>query len=186
MTLLAVACALPAGCGQRTTWAPSRPLETAQADAKTATVEYWLAQPASATASWSDLTVLWDTCEDVARRWAFRIDRRDYRSGILSTEPMISRQVFEFWRRDGEKFDDAQEATLGTIRRTVFFQFSQRPDGTYEVAPKVVVERHATIEPKYRTDPDKVVEYWYALRRDRLMEERLAAMVRRQLSGEAR
>lgn len=180
-----VVCSLLAGCGQRIDRSPTATTRPAGADdPRTATVDYWLAQPAGAGVRAGELTVLWDACEDVARAWTFRIDRRDYRAGVLSTEPMVSRQVFEFWRRDGEKFPDAQEATLGTIRRTIFFQFSRGADGVYEVSPKVVVERHATVEPKYRDDPDMPVTYWYALRRDVLMEQRLAEDIRRRLSGE--
>ncbi len=164
---------------------PSATQPATTIELKRATVDYWLAQPAAARVTGRDFNVLWDTCEQVARRWFFKIDRRDYRARILSTEPVISKQFFELWRKDAGTADDVKEASLGTVRRTIFFEFSQDRDGAYTVTPKVVVERQLRVDPKYHLDPQQVMLYWYALRRDRVMEQNLAQAVREAMVAKA-
>jgi hypothetical protein len=151
-------------------------------DPKLATPTYWLTQPAASELTLSDFKKLWDTCEAVSYDYLFKISRRDFRSGILTTEPMLSKQWFELWRKDGPKVKDVQEASLGGIRRTIYFQFTQNPDGSYTVAPKVLVERESKLERKYRTgESDEATTYWYALRRDSEMEIRIVAALREKL-----
>ncbi len=181
--------AMLAGCGGTTTDKPksimpttTRPVAT-DIDAQLATPKYWLDQPATSETSYQDFQKLWDSCESVAYGYLLKIERRDYRHGLMTTKPEISKQWFEFWRKDGPTNRDVEEASLGGIRRTVYFQFTQNLDGSYTVAPKVIVERESIIEAKYRTsdDPNQVTKYWYALRRDAQMEIRLVAAIREKL-----
>jgi hypothetical protein len=164
---------------------PSATQPATSIELKRATVDYWLAQPATARVEARDINLLWDTCERVARRYFFRIDRRDYRARVLSTEPVISKQFFELWRKDAGTAEDVKEASLGTVRRTIFFEFAQNKEGGYTVSPKVVVERQSRVDSKYHLDPQQITLYWYALRRDKVMEQNLAQSVREAMFAKA-
>ena len=190
-SVLAVMVAGPllAGCGGTTADKPktimpstTRPSAT-DIDPELASPTYWLKQPATSETSYKEFQKLWDSCEAVAYGYLLKIERRDYRHGLMTTKPEISKQWFEFWRKDGPTGRDVEEASLGGIRRTVYFQFTQNLDGSYTVAPKVIVEREAKIDPKYRTtdDTNQPTNYWYALRRDAQMEIRLVAAIREKL-----
>jgi hypothetical protein len=153
-------------------------------DPRTAEASYWLAQPATTEVTHASFQTLWDTCERVAKDHLFAISRRDFRGGLLTTEPMISKQWFEVWRKDSVRVSDVEENSLGGVRRSIHFQFTQNPDGSYTVAPKVVVERHSTVDAKYRTDEaeeDYVSNYWYATRRDPAYEVELGQAIRGRL-----
>ncbi len=162
-------------------------------DGKLTFSDYWWNQPAvaTATASAADFTRLWDACEAETRRRLFLVDREEYREGLLTTAPLISKQVFEPWRTDAVTWHDETEPTLGTIRRTVRFEIRRRPDDTFEMVPKVLVERFASAERRLTsihqyqsafsgprafadgpdlsgdaTAHDAVADYWYPLHRD--------------------
>ena len=176
---------LTAGCiGNR----PANPAATqpvTAVDPQLAEKEYWLAKPATAEVRGA-FEPLWEASEEAAHEFLFRIDRRDQRSGLLTTEPMISKQWWEFWRKDAGTFKDAKEATLANIRRTIFFQFRKEPDGTYAVTPKVLVEKESKVDPKYKQDIEGPSTYWYALRRDEVVEKRVADCIRKHLNKVAK
>jgi hypothetical protein len=154
---------------------------------------YWLNQPASVEVTGTDFDKLWAACEAVAHEYLFQIDQRDYRRGLLKTEPLASKQFFEIWRKDSSTFKDTEESSLGAIRRVIYFQFTRNLDNTYTVTPKVVVERRSSVDPKYYDEaatqgqslrPGQTLtpsRYWYALRRDTLLESRLADSIQRKL-----
>jgi hypothetical protein len=154
-------------------------------DPQLAEKEYWLARPAVAEVQ-GDFEPLWEASQQAAHDFLFRIDRRDQRSGLLTTEPMISKQWWELWRKDAGTFRDAQEATLSNIRRTIFFQFSKDGDNAYRVAPKVVVERESKVDPKYKEVIEGSDSYWYALRRDEVMEKKVASSIKKHLDRAAK
>jgi len=162
---------------------PADAPDVTKVDPKYAQPSYWYSQPPSVTVAYPDFQTLWDACEATARGWFFRIERRDYREGLLATEPTISKQFWEFWRKDAGTAFDNREATLGNIRRTIRFQFTREADGSYTVAPKVLVERYSMWDMKYYTDPTLPAQYWYALRRDTVMEGRLANAIRDRLKS---
>jgi hypothetical protein len=173
-------CALTGCIGKR----PKNPAATqpvTAVDPVLAEPEYWLKQPPTAEVSGGDFDRLWETCDAVAHEYLFAIDRRDYRGGLMTTAPMISKQFFELWRKDAGKASDVTEASIATIRRTIHFQFHKNPDGTYTVAPKILVERQAVLEPKYRLDPDLPGSYWYAVRRDTVLEGQVGESIRKTL-----
>ncbi len=163
---------------------PRNPAATQPAtavDPALAQASYWLSQPSAAEITNADFETLWKACEAVARDYLFPIDQRDYRQGLLKTAPVISKQWFELWRKDAGTGKDVGENSLSAIRRTIHFQFTRNLDGSYTVAPKVVVERQSRVEPKYMAQMQKTGIYWYALRRDTAMEVRLGAAIDRQL-----
>ena len=179
------------------------------ADPKLATPDYWWNQPPAARAADADFARLWDACQVETHARFMRVDREDYRLGLLTTIPLVSKQIFEPWRTDAVTVHDQAESTLGTIRRTVRFEIARRPDGTYEVVPKVLVERFASAErrltaisqyhqafsgPRAVADsPDltgdvtvengAAADYWYPLHRDAALEADLANSIARRLHG---
>jgi hypothetical protein len=143
--MLALLSALAAGCITR----PQNPAATQPAtvvDAATTQPSYWLDQPASASASASDFERLFVAAEDALRELQFRIDRIDYRAGLLTTRPMVSKQFFELWRADAQTWDDVTESSIATIRRTVRIDFTRTEDGFYHATPRVLIERQTLAE----------------------------------------
>jgi len=200
---LAIACMIAAtglwlsGCSSE----PLPPTEPRQLDPATAKADYWLAKPAAAIVYGEDYDQLWDACADVARADLYSLDRQDYRDGLLTTTPMISKQIWEFWRNDAGDSYDAMQDTLQTIRRTVRFEFD-RGSGGNTVTPKVLVERFAqpnnritstgeyrgyfatTDEPSSMRSPYSTSseDYWYAIGRDYAMEAELAKAIKAKLA----
>ena len=173
-------CALPGCIGKR----PANPAATqpvTAVDPALAEPSYWLAQPATAQVTGRDFTRMWETAEQVAHSYYFKIDLRDFRGGQLITQPLISKQIFEVWKKDAPMVRDVAEGTLDSIRRTVHFQFTQNEGGTYTMTPKVIVEKYSTVDAKYIESMQLPSSYWYALRRDTVLEEKLAESVRKRL-----
>jgi hypothetical protein len=165
--------------------------------AEQAQPSYWLAQPALSTASSADFDKLWNACAETARGYLFQLDREDYRSGVITTRPMVSKQFFEPWRRDAGTTYDIARDSMQTIRRTLRFEISRNDDGSYTARPKVVVEQFSLVEQRItsvsqsrliftgvnpspiqdteldRTSP-KQTQYWYAVGRDETMEKNVA------------
>lgn len=180
-------------------------------DPATTQPSYWLGQPAAATVTAGGFEPLWEACKDVAREHLFRLDRTDYRAGVLTTKPMVSGQFFEPWRRELKDADDVAESSTATIRRTVRFEIGRRDDGTFAMVPKVLVERQALAERRItsvvlyrgafgrkgetRAQPSGTREsdqgiilpakYWYPIGRDGKLEKALADAVERRLSRSA-
>jgi hypothetical protein len=145
---------------------------------------------------------LWDAAADEARARMFVIDRRDYRGGVLTTEPLLSAQFFEPWRRDALEAADVAESSLASIRRTIRYEFTRNDDGTFSLVPHVLVERYAATERRitnammYRAafrrttatgsrERDRGIElpqrYWYRTGNDPVLENSLAEALRRRL-----
>lgn len=193
---------LLAGCvGGRQLPVGDRPTDV---DPELAKASYWYAQPASERVMHDDFAQLWEAARRAARDSSYTIDRADYRGGVLTTDPLVSKQVFELWRGDVPLFqlDDHAESTLATVRRTVRFEFEELADGAFAVVPKVLVERYSFAERRVTSpvryheafgrprpigagefDDDYVLPetYWFADRRDAEMEAKLAARIRGEL-----
>ena len=173
---------ISAGCVGSHRVSPANPATTrpiTDVDPALAEKEYWLAKPAVVEVRGA-FDPLWEACEQTAHEYRFNIDRRDQRSGLLTTVPMITKQWWEFWRKDAGTFYDTEEATVANIRRTIFFQFKK--DGeSFSVSPKIVVEKESKVDPKYRQDIEGPDTYWYALRRDEVLEKKVASTIRERL-----
>jgi hypothetical protein len=168
------------GCINHRPATPAATQPVTAVDPALAEKEYWLARPAVVEVRGA-FDPLWEASEETARDFLFRIDRRDQRSGLLTTEPMISKQWWEFWRKDAGTFHDTQEATLANIRRTIFFQFKKDGDNAFSVTPKVLVEKESKVDAKYRQDIEGPNTYWFSLRRDEVLEKKVAETIRKRL-----
>jgi len=173
----------------------SIPLEQASPD-------YWFKKPAFAEVQSADFQKLWEACRSTLINDQFEIDREDYRLGVLTTQPMISKQFFEMWRSDAGTAHEIAQDSLQTIRRTVHVEFERGADGLFYARPKVVLEQSAHPERRITAQaqftqafvaigeqPNRTNEegesvpnrYWYALGRDDAMEKELANSVREKL-----
>ncbi len=185
--------------------APSRPAATQPAtavDARQADPAYWLEQPAVALVHSDDYDRLWDAAQWTARDYLFSIDRRDYRDGVLTTEPMVSRQFFEVWRKDVPAAGDLARSSLQTIRRSIRFTFTRQAGGGWSVTPKVLVEQFASAGRRLSyvgayqaitvpggtigsTEMDEGIylpaQYWFPIGRDYALERKLARTIRQRL-----
>jgi hypothetical protein len=164
-----------------------------------ATPQYWLNKPASQEVNSSDFDRLFAACQQIISDWLFTVDRTDYRAGLLTSKPLVSKQFFEVWRSDPPAVKDIARSSLQTIRRTIRFEISRQDDGTFAARPKVLVEelsqeeRRLTAVSQYGSAfnfPDPVIildrdsnktiapQYWFAIGRDADMERDLADEVR--------
>jgi len=172
---------------------------------ETAEVTYWFNRPAAATVESDDFMPLWRACRRATLACSFTIDRVDFRSGVMTTMPLISKQFFELWRNDVVTPYDLAESSLDTVRRTVRLEVRRRDDGRYEAVPKVVKERFSLAERRItsvarfaetftaeRTEGNQNREryggdlpdtYWYATGRDYALERHLARAIRDDLGG---
>lgn len=184
---------------------PSNPAATRPAtdiSPAQATAGYWLDQPGVISVTAMNYDALWNAAEQAARDDLFVIDRHDYREGVLTTNPVTSRQFFEFWRDDALTPYDVARSSLQTIRRSIRFTFLRDSGGRWTVTPKVLVEQYSTVGRRviyadtYQsfTDPggqygsiesDQGVnlptQYWFAIGRDHVMEKKLAQQIQRLL-----
>jgi hypothetical protein len=182
-----------------------QPKPTTRPSLATTQPDYWLSQPPAATVSSRDFDRLWHATEVAARDHGFVIDREDYRSGVLTTEPLTSKQWFEVWRNDVQTAEDLVDSSLATYRRTLTFQFEKKSDGTYEVSPTILIERYAQSERPITAsvylgrvfsgrrrhirqgsaEADRGIRlpshYWYPTGRDTVVERDVAKSIERQV-----
>lgn len=163
-------------------------------DPQTTLPSYWWKQQAYSKVYGDNFEALWGGAERAVRNRLFTLDRQDYRDGVLTTAPMVSKQNWEFWRRDVVDKQSLDESSLATVRRTVRFEIIKRSDGGYVVEPRVLVERlslngkritavvnyteafAAQPAPKYASPGEATAptSYWYAIGRDTALEKELA------------
>ncbi|HEY2585223.1 MAG TPA: hypothetical protein VGI81_05615 [Tepidisphaeraceae bacterium] len=177
-------------------------------DPNTAKPAYWLDQPAVAHVKAADFGALWDACRLAAEADGFVIDRRDYRAGLLTTQPLLSKQFYEFWRGDVRSAHDLAQSSLGMMRRTARFSIERLPDGTYQATPTVLVERDELLQRRItsvdqyqnafavqqmdvvreseKSGADVAAEYWYPVGRDKALEHQLADAVHDRLPASVR
>jgi hypothetical protein len=169
-------------------------------DPKSVQLAYWFDKPAVTEVTSADFDRLWNACRDSLIADGFLIDRTDYRDGVMTTVPLVSKQFYEVWRSDVVTLHDLAQSSLGTMRRTVRIDIRRLPDGQFRASPKVVVDRFSLLAKRitsvaqYRSvfalttsdlrlsteedGPNVVAQYWYPTARDFSLEKDLAAAVR--------
>jgi hypothetical protein len=189
---------------------PQNPAATQPAtvtDVATTQPSYWFDQPGTEAVVSTNLDALVAASEAAIRRFGFKVDRVDYRAALVTSQPLISSQFFEFWRNDVSSLEDSAEASARTTRRTIRMQINRTGEARFELVPKVLVERQTIAEqritsvalyhgaftrpnPQQRqrgskeTDEGIVIpsRYWYAQGRDPALEKKLADAVQAELS----
>ncbi len=165
--------------------------------------EYWLSQPARASVTGPSFDGLWNAADEVSRTLLFKIDRQDRRNGLLTTQPAVSAQWFEPWRRELQTQKDLADSSIATIRRTIRYEFSRQGD-EFVVTPKVLVERLAVAERRVsgalsrtyfrrdrslnaygtRESDEGIIladSYWYPIGRDWALEQHLTDLIKKEL-----
>lgn len=85
---------------------------------------------------------VWEAVQDTLRRHRFQLDRVDRRARSITTMPLTSQHIFEFWRHDVDTGPDLWESTLNPIRRWVEVTVARADDKTWmELAVVVHKER---------------------------------------------
>lgn len=79
----------------------------------------------------ADADRLWDAVCDTLREHRYRLDRVDRNSGVVTTLPVISAHVLEFWRKDVATRRDLWESTLNPIRRWAEVTVAAAGDDTW-------------------------------------------------------
>jgi hypothetical protein len=103
-------------------------------------------QPSNVGVAGEDFDRLWQASDAVARSLLFRPGLQDRRGGVYQTEPMLSAQWFEPWRRELRTADAHVQSSVATIRRTLTVKIDRQPDGTFLAKPEVVIERYSLSE----------------------------------------
>jgi hypothetical protein len=187
---------------------PSATQPATETDLATTQPYYWFAKPPAAQVHARDFETIWTVCKQTARDYLFTLERTDFRSGVITTAPLISKQWFEPWRPDTGTVEGAFANSLGAIRRSLRFEITRNPDESYTIIPKVLIEResilerHVTDVSQYRyafsgpatkipareavtlepdTYPDVPIKYWYPTGRDTNMEIDVAQHLRKAL-----
>lgn len=160
-------------------------------------------KPAVTHVTWHDFDALWNACRDAGRARGFLIDRTDYRDGVLTTLPLVSKAAYEVWKSDVVDGHSLAQSTLNTIRRTIRFDIKPVAGGSFEATPRVLVEQFSMISRRItsvaqyrdvfsidRVDVTRASEqygeqtpayYWYPIARDYALERQLAASIRQRL-----
>jgi hypothetical protein len=186
---------------------PQNPAATQPAtvrDPATTQPGYWYDKPAVASIESNDFDLLVQRIERTLRDYCFKIDRVDYRLGLITTEPMVAAQFFEPWRRDNQSAEFVTRASLATYRRTAEVQITRGDNGVFVASPKVVIEKQTIVgqritsvvlykgafkpnpNPKDRPSGSKESDQgilipakdWYAVARDEKLEQKLAEEIR--------
>src|SRR5438270_2930186 len=89
-----------AGCIGRHPYDPAATQPVTVVDLATTQPDYYYNQPTVASVTSLQFQPLWDACLEACRRDGFDIDRQNYRLGLITTKPLISKQVLEPWKRD--------------------------------------------------------------------------------------
>lgn len=126
-----------AGCSHAT----RQPASQTALSAEAARPPDWFEQPGIVEVRSGDYERLFEHTQQVLRQRRFAIDRRDYRNGVITTLPLVSKQVWEFWRSDVVDTGGLTASSLATHRRSVRWEI--RPDhrSGFVATPKVVIER---------------------------------------------
>jgi hypothetical protein len=203
--LLLLGIALLGGCALRQPASSRAAAPATQPSPQTARPPYWLKKPAVARVEAKNFDALWRGCEEAARHFGFVLDRQDFRGGVITTQPLTSKQFWELWRNDVATFQDVANSSLATYRRTLRFDVEKTGAGGYVAEPRVVIERFSRTEQPitssvylrnaFRTqrhsrnwgtaETDRGVQlprqYWYATGRDYVLEKDVAREVSKQL-----
>ncbi len=190
---------LAAGCighsHPATTQPTTAPALATDIPPETALPSYWFAQDPVASVRSPGYSDLMQECDHVLRQRFFQIDRVDYRSGLLVSKPLVSKQLWEFWRNDVGSTQQTLASSFGTYSRTVQWRVTRDDKGGFVAVPRVVVERFSTKSRRvtslvdFRAAPGQSqslgglpqsnleevpADSWYAIGRDKALELALA------------
>lgn len=139
---MTVCLALLAGCAGERAALPSQEPSLADANLESSPAT----RPSDVEVHAATFDALWDAGDAVARSLLFKPELEDRRAGLYQTEPMLSAQWFEPWRRDVRTVGGVVQSSLATIRRTLSIQIDRDPSGGFVARPHVLIERYSLSE----------------------------------------
>jgi len=91
----------------------------------------------------ADYDRIWQQAQQLLAHLDFRIDRHDYRLGVLTTAAKQSAELLEPWRRDRTGLVHALENTINDQRYTIRISIATVPGKPkfYQISVQVLVER---------------------------------------------
>lgn len=95
--------------------------------------------------------VVWESAQQTLRKHRFRLDRVDRRAGIITTMPVTSQSLFEFWRHDVDTRRDLWESTLNPLRRWVEVRCTKDDAGETKLAVVVHKERFSSPDRQFNS-----------------------------------
>lgn len=84
---------------------------------------------------------IWQIAQKELKSRGFELDRVDLRSGIIETVPLVSRQWFEFWRRDVVDEKSLAQSSLHTVRRKVNVRLVAGDNDKIHIHCRVFIEK---------------------------------------------
>lgn len=95
---------------------------------------------------------LWEAALNTLRQHRFRLDRVDRRAGIITTRPLTSQHLFEFWRHDVDTWHDLWESTINPLRRKVEVTIEKADNGMWSsIAVAVYKERFSAPDRQFNS-----------------------------------
>ena len=159
--------------------------------------EYQSVQPLAVSEPSAEADRIWEAIAETLRQHRFPLDRVDRRAGVVTTMPVVSQHLLEFWRHDVDTRADLWESTLNPIRRWVEVSVGPGEDRSWQQLAVVVhKERLSSPDRQFNstgaayqyfgdslpstTGPARVTaehDVWLDEGRDPAMEERLLRMI---------
>ena len=84
---------------------------------------------------------IWQVCQRHLKSRGFSLDRVDRRRGLIVTNPLTSRQWFEFWCQDVVTSKEIFEASLHTMRRIIYLEVQPMEKNKCRLVCQARVER---------------------------------------------
>jgi len=97
-------------------------------------------EPQSPSRAQQNFEAVWDASCRVLREHHFDLEVQDRRAGLITTEPLVGRHFFEFWRDDAATPTDVVEGTLQTLARQVEVSIQADPQNPQQYFPNVQVQ----------------------------------------------
>jgi len=126
-----------------------------------------VAPPRQLTKAEKNFEALFMASQYVLRRHGFEIDRRDRRRGEITTKPMVSRNLGEFWRDDAAHSYDLVEGALHKIFIVATVRIERLTSESDDFFPTVIVQRLRSSDEEKEMNAARVVKSTIPGRPDR-------------------
>jgi hypothetical protein len=161
---------LTGGCTIRQPGPDGKVTPVTRVDPEQAEPWYWYKQPDVVTVTGDSFDKLWDASIEAVRDAGYRPDRLDYRDGVITTRPVYSSMLGEFWKNDVADLEGLVESSLASVRRIVRFEIKRNDDGTFTLTPKVIVQHFSA--PEHRLTNVALYKEVFSLTREEVNRKR--------------
>ncbi|MEI7765989.1 MAG: hypothetical protein WCJ97_00985 [Phycisphaerae bacterium] len=176
--------------GQATTTAPATTAPTlaevpTTAPARTAAVaplqrEFKTVDPNQTTRSANvNYDNSWNQAMTELMHLGFRMDRLDYRFGVMTTLPLHSATLPEVFKGDSATFGGTMENTIHSQRRIVRLTYKPNASAGYDISVQAVVERYRTASDQMGLSKTWAKDHWEVMGRDPSLEAKILDRVLR-------